>query len=48
MPGRRFTAKQDRQARHVADTYGGGKAALSIGYAVVNKQKHKKSKKRRH
>ena len=25
MPGKRFSKKQDRQAKHVADTYGGGK-----------------------
>jgi hypothetical protein len=45
MPGRRFSAKQDRQAQHVADSYGGGKKALSIGYAVVNAQKKRKKKK---
>jgi hypothetical protein len=40
MPGkRRFTAKQDRQARHIAAHYGGGKRGRSIGYAVVNKQR---------
>lgn len=49
MPGGRYSAKEDRQAQHVADTYGGGKDAVSIGYAVVNKQrkKNKKGKKRR-
>jgi hypothetical protein len=45
MPGKRFSKKQDRQAHHVADTYGGGKKALSIGYAVVSKQKNKKKRK---
>jgi hypothetical protein len=41
MPGKgkRFTAKQDRQAHHIAASYGGGKRALSIGYATVNKRK---------
>lgn len=41
MPGKksRFTAKQDREARHIATNYGGGKRGLSIGYATVNKQK---------
>lgn len=42
MPGKgkhRFTAKQDRQARHIAASMGGGKRGLSIGYATVNKQK---------
>lgn len=49
MPGRRFTAKEDRQAQHVADTYGGGKDAKGIGYAVVNKRRSaKKRAKRRH
>jgi hypothetical protein len=41
MPGkgRRFTAKQDRMASHVAASYGGGKRARSIGYATVNKRR---------
>ena len=45
MPGKRFSAKEDRLAHHVADTYGGGKAALSVGYAVANKNRAKKKKK---
>lgn len=32
-------------AQHVADTYGGGKAAESIGYAVVNKRRSQKKRK---
>lgn len=39
MPGRKggkvFTAKGDRMASHVASSYGGGRAGLSIGYAVA-------------
>ena len=50
MPGRgsRFTAKQDRQAGHVAASERArgvpAKEARSIGYAVVQKQKSKKAK----
>lgn len=49
MPGKghRFTAKQDRQARHIAAQYGGGKRGLSIGYATVNKQKAKAKRARK-
>lgn len=39
MPGRKggkvFTAKGDRMANDVAASYGGGRAGLSIGYAVA-------------
>ena len=47
MPGKgaRFTAKEDRQAKHVAQSmmkqgYSKEKA-MQIGYATVNKQKSK-------
>lgn len=47
MPGKgRFTAKQDRQAKHIAASEVkrgmSPKAAKSVGYATVNKQKSKK------
>jgi hypothetical protein len=47
MPGRkhRFTAKEDRQAEHIADSEGGGKEGLSIGYATINARKKSKRKK---
>ena len=45
-PGSRFTAKQDRQAKHVAASERArgmsAKKAKSIGYATVNAQKGKK------
>jgi hypothetical protein len=50
MPGKkhRFTAKQDRQAGHVAASMRkSGKSAdeaKSIGYATVNKQKGKRKR----
>jgi hypothetical protein len=46
MPGKghRFTAKQDKTAHKIAARYGGGKRGLSIGYAIVNKQKSAKRK----
>lgn len=53
MPGRgsRFSAKEDRQAQHVADSErarGVSPArAKSIGYATVNKQKSAKPKPKR-
>ena len=51
MPGkRRFTAKQDRQAAHIAASERklgvSPKEAKSIGYATVNKQKSKSGRKR--
>lgn len=48
MPGKnsRFSAKQDRQAKHVAASEMArgvsAKKAKSIGYATVNAQKSKK------
>lgn len=42
-----FTPKEDRMAQHVANTYGGGKRALSIGYATVNKRRGMKRKRKR-
>lgn len=47
MPGKgKFTAKQDRQAQHVAASMKkqgkSAKEAQSIGYATVNKGKSKK------
>jgi hypothetical protein len=42
-----FSAKEDRQAGHIANTYGGGKAAMSIGYATVNKRRGMKAKRKR-
>lgn len=52
MPGKsRFTAKQDRQAKHIADSERkrgvSAKRAKSIGYATVNKQKGKAKKGKR-
>lgn len=49
MPGKqhRFTKKEDRQAKHIADSEGGGKEGLSIGYATINKRKKSKRKKSR-
>jgi hypothetical protein len=49
MPGkgRRFTAKQDRQASHIAAGYGGGKRARAIAYATVNKQRAAKRRARK-
>lgn len=49
MPGKsRFSAKQDRQAAHIAASERrrgvSAKEAKSIGYAKVNKQKGKKKK----
>jgi hypothetical protein len=45
---RRFTAKQDRQAAHVAASErargASPKAARSIGFATVNKQKSQRKK----
>lgn len=44
----RFTAKDDRQAGHIADSERkrgmSAKEAKSVGYATVNKQKSKKTK----
>jgi hypothetical protein len=51
MPGRgsRFSAKEDRQAKHVAASEEKkglpAKKAKSIGYATVNKNKAKKKAK---
>ncbi|MDE2100968.1 MAG: hypothetical protein KGL39_27225 [Patescibacteria group bacterium] len=47
MPGKsRFNKKEDRQAKHVADSERkrgkSAKEAKAIGYATVNKQKSKK------
>lgn len=47
MPGGRYTSREDRMAQHVANSYGGGKDALSIGYAVVNKRRGAKSSRKR-
>lgn len=53
MPGRgsRFTAKQDRQAGHIAASERArgksAKEAKSIGYATVNAQKGRKAKRRK-
>jgi hypothetical protein len=45
---RRFSAKQDRQAAHVADSMKkrgmSAKRAKSVGYATVNKLKGKRKK----
>jgi hypothetical protein len=50
MPGGRFTEKQDRQAGHIAASMRargyGAKAARSIGYATLNKQKGKRRSRR--
>lgn len=46
MPGGRFSKKDDRQAKHVADSMKkrgmSPKKAKSVGYATVVKQKGKK------
>jgi hypothetical protein len=46
---KRFTPKQDRQAKHVADSMRkegmSAKKAMSVGYATVNKQKSKRKRK---
>lgn len=51
MPGGRFTAKEDRQAAHIAASMRAqGKSprrARSIGYATVNAQRSGKRSKRR-
>ena len=50
MPGKksRFTAKEDRQAKHIADSEKkrgmSAKQAKSIGYATINKHKGDKKK----
>lgn len=50
-PGSRFTPKQDRQAKHIADSERkAGKSAeeaRSIGYATVNVHKNEHSRKGR-
>jgi hypothetical protein len=51
MPGKkRFTPKQDRQAKHIADSEKkrgmSAKRAKSIGYATVNKRKAAKKRKK--
>jgi len=43
--GHRFTAKEDRMAEHIAESEGGGKKGLGIGYATVNKRKKAQRKK---
>jgi len=43
--GRRFTAKEDRMAEHIAESEGGGKEGKRIGYATVNKRKKAQRKK---
>jgi hypothetical protein len=51
MPGGRYSAKEDRQAEHVADSERragkSAKEARSIGYAVVNKRKGKRRSRRK-
>lgn len=41
MPGRkrRFSAKEDRMAEHIAESEGGGEEGKRIGYATVQKRK---------
>jgi len=50
MPGGRFSEKEDRQAAHVAASMRkrgmSAKAARSVGYATVNKQRGKRTKRR--
>jgi hypothetical protein len=47
----RFTAKEDRQAKHIANSERkrgkSAKTAKRIGYATVNKQKQKRSAKKK-
>lgn len=47
MPSSGFSPREDRMAQHVSQTYGGGKDALSIGYAVVNKRRGQSAKRKR-
>ena len=42
-----FSPKEDRMAQHVADTYGGTKRGLSIGYGVATKRRGMKKKRAR-
>lgn len=46
MPGKkhRFSKKEDREAKHIADSEGGGKEGESIGYATINARKNKRKK----
>lgn len=48
MPKGRFTAKQDRQAAHIAASERArgvpAKEAKSIGYATINKEKSARKK----
>jgi len=41
MPGKKhkFSEKEDRQAKHIADSEGGGEEGTRIGYATINKRK---------
>ena len=45
--GHRFSAKEDRQAKHIADSEGGGEEGKSIGYATINARKKERKKGRR-
>ena len=51
MAKKRFSKKQDRQAKHVADSEKkrgmDSKTAERVGYATVNKQKSAKKKSKR-
>jgi len=44
--GHRFSAKEDRQAKHIADSEGGGEDGKRIGYATINARKKKARKKK--
>ena len=43
--GHKFSAKEDRQAKHIAESEGGGEEGKRIGYATINaRKKARKSK----
>ncbi len=42
--GHKFSLKEDRMAKHIADSEGGGEEGKSIGYATINARKKKSGK----
>jgi hypothetical protein len=46
MPGK-HTAKQKRQAKHIAASYGNSKKGKRIAWATVNKKKSSKKRRRK-
>lgn len=41
----RFSLKEDREAKHIAESEGGGEEGKRIGYATVQKRKKERRKK---